>query len=287
MSVTGETTAVTIFRDRDPTGVQRPYRALVITDGVEKGYGRAQVARTPIGREFLRGPTIQHWLGVLQLVSAIPGSYGRKDGGAGIRGAVSIAAESVKASAGQQIFLLDGCADLCCPGLCLLRDVGMPRRPRQGSHRGARLLIESRQVDFLVRHARRPGFYPSGTFGVFVDSVAVGVMGGLKRPGLLDRFPVRLDKLRVSTDVEVIFAGHQEQCVGIGGSVGVGQTLPIHQVGRLRPLVDHFAFRALPLDQEIELVLRQLEVAIAVHGVERPQSIAAKIPAEAWSRRIS
>src|SRR5271168_3213189 len=41
------------------------------------------------------------------------------------------------------------------------------------------------------------------------------------------------------------------------------------------------------MDEEVQLVARQLEVAVAVHGIKRPQCIAAKIPAEARSRRIS
>ena len=146
----------------------------------------------------------------------------------------------------------------------------MPRSTRQTGHRGTRLLIERSQIDFLVRHAGRPGFHPSGTFRVFVNSIAVGIMRGLELPCLSERPPVGEDELGVSTYFHVVFAGHQEQRVGIGRRIGIRQTPPIHQVGRLRPLMNNFAFGTLPFDQEIQLIPCQLEIAITIHRVKRP-----------------
>src|ERR1700748_544017 len=99
MGVSGETTAVTIFRQCDPAGIERPYCALVITDGVEERYCGAEIARAPVGGEFGRSPAIEHRLGMQQLVGAIPGSYRGKDGWAGIGGAVGVAAEGIESSA--------------------------------------------------------------------------------------------------------------------------------------------------------------------------------------------
>src|ERR1700734_1182908 len=81
MGISRETTSVAILRHRSPTGVERPYRALVVTDGVEEGYGWAQVACAPISRELWRSPAVEHGLGMLQFVAAIPGGNRRKDRG--------------------------------------------------------------------------------------------------------------------------------------------------------------------------------------------------------------
>ncbi len=115
VGIRGETAAVAILRNRNPTGVERPYGSLVITDGIVKRYRWTQVARAPVGRELRRCPAVEHGLGMLQTVAAIPGSNRRKDGRARVRAAVGVAAEGVKPTAGKQILLLDRGADLRGP----------------------------------------------------------------------------------------------------------------------------------------------------------------------------
>ena len=111
-------------------------------------------------------------------------------------------------------------------------------------------------------------------------------MRGLEVPGPLQCFPVGLDECLVAADLEIVIAGHQEQRVGIRRGVGIGQALPVHQVGRLRPLVNNLALRALPLDEKIQLVPGELVIAITVHGVQSPQRVTAEVPAEARPGRI-
>src|SRR5689334_14805216 len=107
MSVTRQATTVAIFRQRNPSGEQRPDATLVITDGVIKAHARAQIARSPVGRELRGCPAFQHRPRARQIERSIPGGYRGINCRTCIQRPVGVAAESVKLRIWNVVFLLD------------------------------------------------------------------------------------------------------------------------------------------------------------------------------------
>ena len=149
------------------------------------------------------------------------------------------------------------------------------------------LLIQQRQVNLLVRQPARPAFHPTGALRVVVDAVVVGVVRDLEGPRTLDGLAVRREEGHIAARAHIVFHGQQEQRRGVGRGVHIRKALPVDVRGRLRILVHDLAVGALTADEELELGLREREVAVAVHGVERIEGVAAEEPAEAGPRRVA
>src|SRR3954471_3565212 len=72
------------------------------------------------------------------------------------------------------------------------------------------LLIESRQIDLLVRHASGPGLYPTGAFCIAIDAIRIFVF-----TEELVRFDQRCPMLSqvsdISADPDVVRDGHDKK----------------------------------------------------------------------------
>ena len=132
-----------------------------------------------------------------------------------------------------------------------------------------------------MRHLRYPRLHPACSLRVVVDPVSIRVVRHFEIPRALQRRPVCCDKFPITADLQVVVHRHRKQRSRIRSRILIGQRLPWHQIGGLRALVHNLSVGALVLQQEGDLLFRRLEVAVAVHRVERPQRIAAKKPTEA------
>ena len=94
----------------------------------------------------------------------------------------------------------------------------------------------------------------------------------------------------VAGGADVVAEGEEEEGCGVGGGVLVAEGLPGHVGGQvvchLGELVHHLAVGALAVKQELERALREGGVAVAVDGVERPEGVAAEVPAEAGASGV-
>ena len=90
----------------------------------------------------------------------------------------------------------------------------------------------------------------------------------------------------IAAGAHVVGDGQQEERRGVGGGIHVREGLPVDGRGGLGVLVHDFAVVALAMDEELEFGFRKGEVAVAVDGVERVESVAAEEPAEAGARGV-
>ena len=166
-----------------------------------------------------------------------------------------------------------------------------PREVFELGHGGGGLLIEEREVDFLVRHAAGPALDPACALGVFVNAVAAlvgaGCVAGFEGPGLLDGVAMRGEEGCVAASAYVIERGEQKERGGVGRGVHVGKLEPVDGRGGLRILVHDLAVGALAADEEFEFGFGEREVAVAVDGIEGVERVAAKEPAEARAGRVA
>src|SRR6202044_170777 len=113
------------------------------------------------------------------------------------------------------------------------------------------------------------------------------VVGYFKRPCASKAVPVSLHERLVSTDAEIVVHRHCQQRCRIRGGVFVGQALPVNEVRRLRPFVHDLPFRALTLEEKLNLLSCRLEVAGTIQCEGGPQSVTAKVPTETGPYRGS
>src|SRR5258708_31727248 len=120
---------------------------------------------------------------------------------------ILIAAECVKGAAVVIVVGEDCRTNLCGRSGGGLSQIGVVHPSCQARNYAGGLLVESSEIDFLMRHHRRPRFHPTGPLGVFINAVAVGVVSASERLGALEALPMPSRKLEVSASNSLVLHG--------------------------------------------------------------------------------
>ena len=133
-----------------------------------------------------------------------------------------------------------------------------------------------------MRSCGQPRLYPACTLAVIVN--AIGIVCAIEGISLLHLFPVRVQEIHIVGGPDIVVDRHDEQRGRVGSGIFVAEFRPVEltvQHSRSqRKLMHHLAVGTLPLRKKLQGLLRQILVAVAVHRIEAPQGVAAKVPSK-------